>query len=79
MLKHAVEFYKTLFGKEPKENIRIGEDFWEEDELVTAEENAMLEAPFSEDEIKKQLMIHMLKGLLAWMVFPFCSIKSSDL
>jgi hypothetical protein len=49
MLKHAVKFYKTLFGTEPKENIRIGEDFWEEDELVTAEENAMLEAPFSED------------------------------
>jgi hypothetical protein len=55
MLKHAVEFYKTLFGKEPKENIRIGEDFWEEDELVTTKENAMLEAPFYEDEIKKAI------------------------
>jgi hypothetical protein len=55
MLKHAVEFYKTLFDKEPKENIRIGEDFWEEDELVTTEENAMLEAPFYEDEIKKAI------------------------
>jgi hypothetical protein len=55
MLKHAVEFYKTLFGKEPKENIRIGEDFWEDDELVTTEENAMLEAPFYEDEIKKAI------------------------
>jgi hypothetical protein len=27
MINHVVEFYKTLFGKEMRDNIRIGEDF----------------------------------------------------
>jgi hypothetical protein len=30
MLEHATEFYKKLFGREPRENFRLEEDFWED-------------------------------------------------
>jgi hypothetical protein len=30
MCDHAVEFNKSLFGEEPRENIRLGGDFWQE-------------------------------------------------
>jgi hypothetical protein len=53
MIKHEVEFYKNLFGKETRDNIRIHEEFWEDEEKVTLEENTILEAEFSEEEIKK--------------------------
>jgi hypothetical protein len=55
MINHAVEFYKTLFGKEMRDNIRIDEDFLGGEKKVTSEENGMLEAPFSEEEIKKAI------------------------
>jgi hypothetical protein len=48
MLKHDVQFYKTLFGKEQRENVRLDEGFWDEEERITLEENELLEAPFSE-------------------------------
>jgi hypothetical protein len=51
MLEHALEFYKALFGKEDRYNIRLQESFWEEDEKVTHEENLELEADLSEEEI----------------------------
>jgi hypothetical protein len=55
MLKHATEFYKKLFEKEPRENIELDEDFWEDEDKVTPEENQMLEAEFSEEEIKRAI------------------------
>jgi hypothetical protein len=55
MVKHAVQFYKTLFGKEQRENISLEEDFWDEVDKITVEENELLEAPFSEEEIKKAI------------------------
>jgi hypothetical protein len=51
MLTHAVSFYKKLFGKEPRSDLKLGEDFWEDDERVSMEENDMMEADFSEEEI----------------------------
>jgi uncharacterized glyoxalase superfamily protein PhnB len=51
MLEHALEFYKALFGKEDRYNIRLQESFWEEDENVTHEENLELEVDLSEEEI----------------------------
>jgi hypothetical protein len=54
MLNHVVGFYKSLFGKEPREHGRMDEQFWEESEMVTNEENEMLGSSLSEDEIKKQ-------------------------
>ena len=46
MLEHAVQFYKTLFGKEQNSNVNLGMDFGENDEKVTVVENGILEAPF---------------------------------
>jgi hypothetical protein len=51
MLTHAMEFYKNLFGEECKENIKLGDDFWAEDEKILKEENEALEADFSEEEV----------------------------
>jgi hypothetical protein len=55
MIDHAVEFYKTLFGKEGRDNNRMAGDFWDESERVSIEENDMLEANFSEEEIKRAI------------------------
>jgi hypothetical protein len=49
MLEHAVDFYKSLFRKEPDSNISLGDDFWEENEKVTSVENELLTAPFTEE------------------------------
>jgi hypothetical protein len=39
MIGHVVDFYKQLFGKETRNNIRPGDDFWERDEKIFDEEN----------------------------------------
>jgi hypothetical protein len=62
MLKHAREFYQSLFGKEPRRNFKLDLDFWEEDELVRSEENELVEAQFSEEEIKKVIFDSYAKG-----------------
>jgi hypothetical protein len=35
MIDHALGFYKKIFGEEYRDNISLGEDFWEEHERVT--------------------------------------------
>jgi hypothetical protein len=35
-------YYKKLFGKEDMSDIKLREDFWEEDEKVSLEENQIL-------------------------------------
>lgn len=55
MLNIAVDFYKKLFAKEDKSNVSLGEDFWDNSEKVTSEENDLLQARFSEEEIKEAL------------------------
>jgi hypothetical protein len=55
MLKYAVQFYKNLFGKESRENITLEDDFWDDVDKIVVEENELLEAPFSEEEIKKAI------------------------
>jgi hypothetical protein len=55
MLEHAVDYYKSLFGREQRENMRMTDDFWEDDEKVIATENNLLEAEFSEEEIKRAI------------------------
>jgi hypothetical protein len=51
MLEHALVFYKSLFGREDRDNIRLGEEFWQEGEKILPEENQLLEADFFEEEI----------------------------
>ena len=52
MLEHAVLFYKNLFGFEESLGVKLGENFWDEGDKVTSQENELLEAPFSEEEIR---------------------------
>jgi hypothetical protein len=56
VIKHVVDFYKTLFGEEHRDCIRLGAELWEEDEKVNDEENEALEAEFSEEEIQKRCL-----------------------
>ena len=51
----ATSYYKILFCFENKHNICLGPSFWEEDELVTQEENDHLQKSFSEEEIKEAI------------------------
>jgi hypothetical protein len=44
-----------MFREEANEGLKLDEDFWEEEEKVTSEENQMLEAPFSVEEIKETI------------------------
>jgi hypothetical protein len=62
MLKHAMNFYKTLFREEPKEGISIGEDFWDAMDKISPEENEVLEAGFSKEEIKKTVFDSYAEG-----------------
>ena len=48
-------FYKSLFRKEPDTSVKLDSDFWEEDEKVSSVENELLEAPFTEEEVKVAL------------------------
>lgn len=53
MLDVATSFYKNLFGFESKHNISLDPSLWREDELVTREENDMLQKKFSEEDISE--------------------------
>lgn len=64
MLNIPVMFYKNLSAKEERGNINLDQDFWEDNEKVTLEENEMLQAPFSEEEIKEALFSCYAGGAL---------------
>ena len=53
MLKIASDFYKNLFSKEDRINLFLGPNFWDPEDLVTEEENVLLQKPFSVEEIKE--------------------------
>jgi hypothetical protein len=55
MLELATSFYKDLFKKEMPSGYRLAEDFYSSNECVTDEQNIDLEAPFSEEEVKKAI------------------------
>jgi hypothetical protein len=71
MLEHAIDFNKNLFGEEEDNGVKLGSDFWEEEEKVSSCENDMLEAPFFVEEVKEaMLLIRLSKGLLARKGYP---------
>lgn len=53
MLNHAVDFYKNLFAQEQNLGVHLDSNFWGEEDKVTSTENELLEAPFTEEEIKE--------------------------
>jgi hypothetical protein len=75
LINLVVQYHKKLFGKEPRENMQLDDNFSTEDEKVTKEENVDLEKEFSEEEVKKVLMSLILRGLLALMAFLLCFIR----
>lgn len=59
MLDHAVDFYKNLFGLEETFGLKLNDNFWEEEDKATDSENELLEAPFTEEEIKLVVLTPM--------------------
>jgi hypothetical protein len=52
MLKIATDFYKDLFKAESREDFSLSEDFFSDNEIVSAEMNASLDKPFTEEEVR---------------------------
>jgi hypothetical protein len=47
--------FTKSYLEESRENIKMDEKFWEEDEKDTLEENEMLDSNFSNEEIKRAI------------------------
>lgn len=62
MMKIAVDFYKNLFAEEPKPRVCLGPNFWQIENKVTKEENELLMAPFTEEEIKNAIFSCYAEG-----------------
>jgi hypothetical protein len=62
MVDHARQFYKTLFWEELRANIKLDEEFWEVVERVTQEENDILEAEMTEEEILQAIKGSYVEG-----------------
>lgn len=71
MLKVVVGFYKDLFKKENRGNISLGENFWSEIDKITQEENDILSAPFTKNEIKEAIFSCYVEGSLGPDALPF--------
>jgi hypothetical protein len=71
MLEHALKFYKSLFGRDDRDNIRLGEEFWKEGEKILPEENQLLEADFSKEEIREAIKGSYSDGAPGPDVFSF--------
>jgi hypothetical protein len=56
---------------EARSDIRLGDEFWEEEESVSKEENEMLEAELSEEEIFLAIKGSYAEGALGPDGFPF--------
>jgi len=53
MLDIVVAFYKKLFAREERGSVRLANDFWQTEDLITSEENDLLTMSFTEKEIKE--------------------------
>lgn len=71
MLNIAVDFYKNLFGKKNILNKSLDNNFWKENERVTAAENDFLGAPFSDFEVKEAIFVSYAEGAPSPDGLPF--------
>jgi hypothetical protein len=71
MHKIVVDFYKQLFAKENREGITLDQGFWEMGEKISQEENDLLSAPFTEEEIKEALFSRYAEGARGPDGLPF--------
>ena len=51
-----------MFGAEPDSGVKLDENFWEEEDKVTILENNMLEAPFTENEVREAVFSSYAEG-----------------
>jgi hypothetical protein len=71
MLNIAVEYYKALFCAEDRLDINLADDFWDENDIVTNEQNLILDADFSEKEVKEPVFGSYADGAPGPDGFPF--------
>jgi len=71
MIMIATNFYKSLFGYEDKLDIHLDTSFWEDSDKVTDEENEILAAPLSEEDIKTAIFGSYADGAPGPDGFPF--------
>jgi hypothetical protein len=62
MMKIDVNYYKSLFGFEEKLDIYLANDFWSIDDLVSGEQNRILDADFSEKGIREAVFGSYAEG-----------------
>lgn len=78
-LKIAVDYYSNLFGREPTLGIHLNDNFWEESELVTAEENTYLEADLTEEEVNQAVFNPYAEEAPGPDGFSFCFMRISGM
>lgn len=71
MMAVAVDFYKELFRREDRKNVKLAENFWGAEEMLTMEDNEGLRAPFSEEEIKVAVFESYAEGASGPDGLPF--------
>jgi hypothetical protein len=62
ILKIAANFYKNLFREESMGHFCLDRELWIHDEVVSDRENAVLEAPFSEEEVRAAIFSSYAEG-----------------
>jgi hypothetical protein len=77
ILEIATNYYKDLFGFEPRPNINILGAFFSEGDKVTNLKIPSWKPPFLRKKLKKLLLSPILMGPQDQMASPLCFIKSS--
>ena len=79
MLKVASDFYKDLFKKENPSGFSLQNNFFSASEKVSPAENELLEAPFSETEVKEAIFSSYPDGApgpdgIPFLFYPFLGL-----
>lgn len=75
MLHVATNFYKNLFSYEPRLGFSLSPNFFSSKELITDEQNAHLQTPFNEEEIRAALFSSYPDGAPGPDGFPFLFLQ----
>jgi hypothetical protein len=62
IIRVATDYYKGLFKYEPRPVLKIVEDFFREEDKMTAEENEALALEFTEEEVRKAIFYSYSDG-----------------
>lgn len=67
---HIEGYYKNLFGREERNGIKLHQDIWKDRGKISKEEEQMLIAPFTMEEIEnalKQMKNNTPLGLMVYL------------